>query len=91
MDRPLHVLRLCRAQFCEEAGCEKTIAHVEERLGVRLGESTADGRVRVEAVYCLGMCGSGPGAMLDGVLHGGVTPEVADALIDGLPISRPPT
>jgi len=77
-------LRLCRAQFCQEAECEKTIAHVEARLGVRLGESTAGGRFRVEAVYCLGMCGSAPGAMLDGVLYGGVTPEVADSLIDSL-------
>ena len=84
MDDPLHVLRLCRAHFCQEAGCEKTIAHVEARLGVRLGESTADGRFRLGAVYCLGMCGSGPGAMLDGTLYGGVTPEVADSLIQSV-------
>jgi formate dehydrogenase subunit gamma len=77
-----HVLRLCRAEACQSMGCDRTIRHVETRLGVKLGETTPDQMFTVEAVYCLGNCALSPAGMLDGKPYGRVTPEVADFLMD---------
>ena len=60
-----HVLKICRAESCQAAGGEALAARAEERLGVKFGETTADARVTLEPVYCLGLCHSSPAAMLD--------------------------
>jgi formate dehydrogenase subunit gamma len=77
-----HVLKLCRAEACQSMACDITIQHVENRLGVSLGQTTEDGSFTVEAVYCLGLCALSPAAMLDGKPYGRVSPQVADFLID---------
>ncbi|MGA8012875.1 MAG: formate dehydrogenase subunit gamma [Candidatus Acidiferrales bacterium] len=77
-----HVLKVCRAEACQSMGCEKMIRHVENRLGVKLGETTEDRSFTVEPVYCLGNCALSPAVMLDGKLYGRVSSEVADFLID---------
>ena len=77
-----HVLRICRAEACQSMGCESLVDHVEKRLGVKLGETTADSSFTVEAVYCLGNCALSPSAMLDGRPYGRVSVQVADFLID---------
>jgi formate dehydrogenase subunit gamma len=77
-----HVLRLCRAEACQSMGCEPLIRHVENKLKVKLGGTTADRDFTVEAVYCLGNCALSPAAMLDGELYGRVSAEAADLLIN---------
>lgn len=77
-----HILRLCRAESCQSMGCEGMIRHVEDRLGVKLGETSEDGSFTVEPVYCLGNCALSPAVMLDGKLYGRVSSETADFLID---------
>jgi formate dehydrogenase subunit gamma len=77
-----HVLRICRAEACQSMGCEALVQHLEKRLGIRVGETTADGSFTLGAVYCLGNCALSPSAMLDGKPFGRVSPEVADFLID---------
>jgi formate dehydrogenase subunit gamma len=77
-----HIFRLCRAEACQSMGCEKVIQHVEDRLGVKLGETTHDGAFSIEQVFCLGNCALSPSALLDGELFGRVSPEVADLLIE---------
>ncbi len=77
-----HILRMCRAEACQSMGCEGMIRHVEDRLGVKLGETTEDGSFTVEPVYCLGNCALSPAIMLDGKLYGRVSSEIADVLID---------
>jgi formate dehydrogenase subunit gamma len=77
-----HVLQICRAESCQAAGGRAIEAHAKARLGVDFGETTADGRVTLEAVYCLGLCACSPAAMLDHDVHGRVTREGLDALID---------
>jgi formate dehydrogenase subunit gamma len=52
-----HVLKLCRAEACQS---------VLDRLGLEWGDTTPDGRLTVEATYCLGLCACAPSAMLDG-------------------------
>ena len=65
-----HILKLCRAEACQSMGCERLVERAEERLGVECGGTSADGRVTLEAIYCLGLCASGPSAMIDGRLVG---------------------
>ena len=77
-----HVLQVCRAESCQAAGGRAIERHAQDRLGIGFGETTADGRVSLEAIYCLGLCACSPAAMLDGEVHGRVTPERLDALLD---------
>jgi formate dehydrogenase subunit gamma len=77
-----HLLKICRAESCQALGCEALVQHIEQRLGVELGQTTADGAITAEAVYCLGNCALSPAVMLDGNLHGRVTSEKADRLIE---------
>jgi formate dehydrogenase subunit gamma len=77
-----HILRICRAEACQSMGCESLVAHVEKRLGVKMGQTTADRSFTVEPVYCLGNCALSPSAMLDGRPYGRVSADVADFLID---------
>ena len=51
-----HVLKLCRAEACQATGGDALAARAQARLGVALGDTTADGRVTLEPVYCLGLC-----------------------------------
>jgi formate dehydrogenase subunit gamma len=61
-----HVLKLCRSEACQARGAARTIATLEAKLEVTLGATTRDGRVTVEPIYCLGLCASGPAALLNG-------------------------
>ncbi|MBX3569317.1 MAG: formate dehydrogenase subunit gamma [Rhizobiaceae bacterium] len=61
-----HVLKICRAEACQSMGSETIAARMEQLLGIRFGETSRDGAVTLEAVYCLGLCACGPSAMLDG-------------------------
>ena len=79
-----HVLKLCRAEACQAMGCERVERHLAERHGAAMHTTTADGRLTVEPVYCLGNCSLSPSLLLDGRLHGRVTPERLDALLAGL-------
>jgi formate dehydrogenase subunit gamma len=76
------VLKLCRAESCQAAGGDALAARAEEKLGVKFGETTADARVTLEAVYCLGLCHSSPAALLDHDRVYGMLDEVKlDALL----------
>ena len=75
------VLKLCRAESCQAAGGDALAARAEEKLGVRLGETTLDGRVTLEPVYCLGLCHSSPAALLD---HDHVVGMLDKAKLDAL-------
>jgi formate dehydrogenase subunit gamma len=61
-----HVVRICRAEACQSMGGERLAAEAERRLGIGFGETSADGRVTLEAVYCLGLCATAPAALVDG-------------------------
>lgn len=75
------VLRLCRAEACQSMNGRALEEHATKRLGIRCGETTPDGSVTLEAVYCLGLCACAPSAMLDDQVHGRVTPERLDELL----------
>jgi formate dehydrogenase subunit gamma len=75
------VLKLCRAESCQAAGGDALAARAEEKLGVKMGETTLDNRVTLEAVYCLGLCHSSPAALLD---HDHVVGMLDEAKLDAL-------
>jgi len=77
-----HRLKMCRAESCQSMGCDRVIAHVEKRLGAKLGETTADGSFTLDAVYCLGNCALSPAMMLDGKPYGRVSAQVVDFILD---------
>jgi formate dehydrogenase subunit gamma len=76
-----HVLKLCRAEACQSMGGEAIVELAEHRLGVSCGETSADGRVTLEPIYCLGLCATAPSAMIDGRVVGRMTAERLDALL----------
>ena len=61
-----HVLKLCRAEACQSTAGEALASRMLDRFGLDWGGTTPDGRVTIEATYCLGLCASAPAAMLDG-------------------------
>ena len=64
-----HVLKLCRAEACQSMGAEPLADRVRQILGIDWHETTADGAITLEPVFCLGLCAQAPAAMLDGDLH----------------------
>jgi formate dehydrogenase iron-sulfur subunit len=83
------VVQLCMAEACQAGGCRELARHAESSLRVKLGESTPDGRVHLEAVYCLGNCALGPSVRVGDAVHGGVTGERLDTLVrEALAASR---
>lgn len=76
-----HVLKLCRAEACQTVGADAVADRIKAALGIGWHETTPDGRVTLEPVFCLGLCACGPAAMVDGRLVGrcddGVLAEVA--------------
>lgn len=61
-----HVVRICRAEACQARGGAAIEKAAAARLGVAMGTTRADGQVTLEAVYCLGLCATGPNALVDG-------------------------
>jgi len=60
------VVKVCRAESCQATGGEAAARFLLADLGIAWGETTADGAVTVEAVYCLGLCAVSPAALIDG-------------------------
>ena len=77
-----HVLRVCRAEACQAMGSDALADRVRERTGAGMGETTSDGSLTVEPVYCLGNCACSPAVMFDGRLEGRVTGEKMDAILE---------
>jgi formate dehydrogenase subunit gamma len=77
-----HVIKVCRAESCQSMGCEALVGHLENRLGVKLGETTPDERFTLEQVFCLGNCALSPAVMINGQPYGRVSAARADALIE---------
>ena len=78
-----HTVKLCRAEACQAMGADALAARAKERLGVDWHETTPNGAVTLEPVFCLGLCACGPAALVDGEVVGRVTPDSLDAILKG--------
>lgn len=76
-----HVMRVCVAEACQSMGALPLMAHARTSLGVAEHETTKDGAVTLEPVYCLGNCACSPAVMVDEELVGRVDAPRFDALV----------
>ena len=70
-----HVVKVCRAESCQAMGARALEAQAQKTLQVRFGETTSDGAITLEAVYCLGNCHLSPNIQVDGKTIGRVNAE----------------
>ncbi len=77
-------LQICRNLSCSLMGAEGLIEHVSKKLGVRPGETTADGKFTLTTVECLGSCGTAPVMQINDDYHEDLTAESVDALLEKL-------
>ncbi len=81
-----YVLEVCRTGPCCNVGAEELIHYLEDKLGVAVGETTADGLFTIKPVECLAACGTGPVLQIgpEYHYHEYLTREKLDQLIDEL-------
>ncbi len=79
-----HVIKICRAEACQSAGGFAVIAALETALKIKLGETTEDGSISLEAVYCLGLCPMGPAALINGKPRAAIKADKVEALVKEL-------
>jgi formate dehydrogenase subunit gamma len=75
-------VQICRAEACQAVGAEALAEHAKARLNTTMDARSADGAVELEQIFCFGNCALGPTVAVDGRLHGRVTPERLDTLIE---------
>jgi len=78
------LLEVCQTGPCWLRGSDDIIEHLEKKLGIKVGETTADGMFTLNAVECLGSCGTAPMLQCGGDYHEDLTNEKVDVLIDKL-------
>jgi NADH-quinone oxidoreductase subunit E len=77
-----HVILLCDSVSCWIMGCVRLREHLQARLGIRLGETAADGRFTLLPIVCLGACDHAPALMIDDELYRDVDPQKLDAVLE---------
>jgi len=77
-----HVILICDSISCWIMGYDRMREHLTARLGINLGETTADGRFTLLPIDCLGACDHAPALMIDDDLHGDLDPEKIDEILN---------
>ena len=78
-------IQICKTLSCKILGEPRITEHVCKKLGIKAGETTADGRFTVSLVECLGSCGTAPMFQINFDYHENLTPERVDEILDALP------
>ena len=76
-----HVLKLCQAEACQSMGSDAVADRLKQLLNIDFHQTTLDGSVTLEPVYCLGLCACAPAAMLDGEVIGRIDADAIDEII----------
>jgi NADH-quinone oxidoreductase subunit E len=80
-----HNVAVCTNISCMLMGSQSIVDHIENKLGIKLGESSADGRIYLKKEEeCLAACAGGPMMQVDHVYYEDLTPEKVDAILDAL-------
>lgn len=74
-------VRICQAEACRSVGAEALGEHAKRRTGVGFGDTTSDGAVTLDEVFCLGNCALGPAVQVGDRMYGRITPARFDALL----------
>ncbi len=75
---------VCTNISCMLRGSDDVVAHLQEKLGIKMGETTEDGRVTLKEVECLGACAGAPMLQIDQHYHENLTAEKLDTILAGL-------
>jgi NADH-quinone oxidoreductase E subunit len=78
------VIKVCNSISCYLRNCDALVEHLEQRLGIKRGETTPDGKFTLMTVECLASCSTAPALQVNDEFVENVTFEVADALINDL-------
>lgn len=79
-----HKIYVCTNISCMLCGSDIIVKHLEQKLGIKLGETTPDGKFTVKEAECLAACGGAPMFMVDDDYHENLTREKVDAILDKL-------
>jgi NADH-quinone oxidoreductase E subunit len=77
-------IQVCKTLSCKLLGSDKITQHCAEKIGIKVGETTADGRFSLSEVECLGSCGTAPMFQINFDYHENLTPEKVDHILDSL-------
>jgi NADH-quinone oxidoreductase subunit E len=77
-----HVITVCDSVSCWIMGYERLRQGLSEKLGIKMGETTVDGRFTLLPIVCLGACDHAPVMMIDNDLHRDVDPQKIDGVLD---------
>jgi NADH-quinone oxidoreductase subunit E len=75
---------VCRSLSCSLGGGERLLDYLCEKLGIRPGQTTPDGRITLEYAECLGACEQAPAILVNETLHGNLTEQKIDELLASL-------
>jgi NADH-quinone oxidoreductase subunit E len=78
-------IQLCTNVSCWLCGSDDIEKQIERKLGIKAGQTTADGRFTFMEVECLGSCGTAPALQINFDYHENLTPEKVDQILDSLP------
>ena len=76
-----HCVQICRAEACQSMGSRQIEAHAKKSLGIEYGETTKDGKVTLQPVYCLGNCACSPSIRIDDDIHARLSAASFDQLM----------
>lgn len=77
-----HLLQICRAESCQAMGAEKLEANIKAQLNIDYHQTTTDGAITLEPIYCLGNCACSPSLMLDDEVYGRMDAQKVSELIN---------
>lgn len=77
-----HIVNICTNISCKLKSCDAVVEAMQKRLGISMGETTADGRFTLRAVECLGACVNAPVVQVDKNYHENVTAETIDPILE---------
>ena len=80
-----YVIKVCRNIACSLRGSERVVAHLQQRLGIKPGETTADGRFTLRTVECLASCGTAPAMQVNRTYHEQLDEAKLDRILESLP------
>ncbi len=79
-----HKICICTNISCMLCGSEKIVDHIRNKLGIKFGETTTDGKFTLKEVECLGACVGAPMFQIGNRYYEHLTPEKVDEILDGL-------
>jgi NADH-quinone oxidoreductase subunit E len=83
-----YLIEVCRTSSCWLCGAEDIIAHLENKLGIKVGQTTPDGMFTLKAVECLGSCGTAPMMQVGADYHENLTIQKVDAILEDFKIEN---